>query len=96
VLQVSVVQGLPSSHCGFVVQHPATGVCVHAFVVVSHASVVQLVLSMQSPGLSQQVLIGLELQFPVARLQLSAVHTSPSLQSASELQQPVCAVWLQV
>jgi hypothetical protein len=51
---------------------------------------------MHSPFVEQQPLIGLELQLPVARLQLSAVHASPSLQSASEAQHPVCATLLQV
>jgi hypothetical protein len=81
VLHTSVVQAFESSHSVLAVQQFACLVYTQAKLAVSHVSVVQKTLSLQSPSALQQSLTAAFWQTPAT--QVSTVHTLLSSQAGS-------------
>ena len=83
----SAVQTAPSAHSASKLQQPATGTgALQVLVARSQLSAVQMSPSEQSASLEQQPAMGVKSHRDVTGLQLSAVHSLPSLQSESRLQ----------
>jgi hypothetical protein len=86
-LQRLTVQAMLSSHSESAKQHPARGVCVHAFEP-SQASSVQGFPSSHSAAVKQQPWTGWLEHVPAPVLHVSVVHGLLSLQPWSPVQQP--------
>lgn len=91
--QASAVQVLPSLQSATVVQQPPIAVKVHTEPL--QLSAVQPLLSLQSAADVQQPLTSTCAHCPVAGLQLSVVHVSPSSQPGEPAQQVPSEVCVQ-